>query len=729
MAASVLASLSRPTVAQAQGDALPNARASITAERVRASISVLAADSLEGRGAGYRGDSLAAAYIAGIFRRAGLAPAGDAAGPGRSYLQHFPLHPRRPTLPFQVLRSQNVLALLEGSDPVLKAEVVVVGAHYDGQGMTGQADMGRISPAVGTRDSVWNAANDNGSGVAALLTLAEALAAQQPRPHRSILFVAFGGEEHGLVGSLHYTANPAVAWERHVAMVNLEMIGWDPAQTLNVRGTATSPEWAALLELATTESGVQITTRQPELTSDTDHYGFGVRGIPAIHYGVGGSRHHYHAVTDEAERIAAAALAARTRHVLALTWRLANHSRRIPYSWKHPRDLGITGTTITAAEMSALALDGTQGGVKITAVAYGLPAQRAGVLAGDVILALNGRAIKRGEPGMRVLAEQVRSSEAGVDVPVVIARGGTRIEIGVRFEATDSARTGETTRAREPRLLGPADVNALPSAPPDHRVAYGADSLQFGELRLPAGPGPFPVVLLLHGGCWISHFANVRNTAALADALRRSGIATWNVEYRRADHPGGGWPGTFRDAAAAADHIRELARRFPLDTSRVVAVGHSAGGHLAFWLGARHKLPSRSAVSSPSPLRLAGVVSLGGPPDLATFAGPDARVCGAPVVERLMGGSPTGVPERFRLGSPAELLPLGVPQRLIVGTRDVVVPADAARAYASRAFRLGDDVRYIPVEAAGHHEVVAPTTAAWAVVQRVVLELTRPRDR
>jgi acetyl esterase/lipase len=98
--------------------------------------------------------------------------------------------------------------------------------------------------------------------------------------------------------------------------------------------------------------------------------------------------------------------------------------------------------------------------------------------------------------------------------------------------------------------LRPRDVDALPSKKADARIAYGADPLQFGELRLPAGSGPFPVGVVIHGGCWVSKFATLQNTSAMADALRDSGVATWNVEYRRLDNDGGGWPGTFADIAA-----------------------------------------------------------------------------------------------------------------------------------------------------------------------------------
>ena len=138
--------------------------------------------------------------------------------------------------------------------------------------------------------------------------------------------------------------------------------------------------------------------------------------------------------------------------------------------------------------------------------------------------------------------------------------------------------------------LSPADVNRLPSKPADARISYGPDPLQFGELRLPRGTGPFPLAVVIHGGCWVSEVATLQNTAALADALRDAGIATWNIEYRRVDNPGGGWPGTFTDVADAVDLVRVIAREHPIDLSRVVTIGHSAGAHLALWAAARGRL-------------------------------------------------------------------------------------------------------------------------------------------
>jgi acetyl esterase/lipase len=271
--------------------------------------------------------------------------------------------------------------------------------------------------------------------------------------------------------------------------------------------------------------------------------------------------------------------------------------------------------------------------------------------------------------------------------------------------------------AEEPPVKSAADAVALPRPAADHRLSYGSDPLQFGELRLPPGPGPHPVAVVIHGGCWLAEY-DLGYVSALAAALAEAGVATWSVEYRRVGNDGGGWPGTFADLAAAADHLRALAATHALDLGRVAAVGHSAGGHLALWLAARHRLAAGDPLRGPSPLPLAGVVALAGIPDLATYASPDG--CGAAVAE-LLGDEPGAVPDRLRRASPAELLPLGLPCVLVVGELDTIVPPRHAEAYAAAAAAAGDQVRVLSLPDAGHFELVAPGSAAWPAVRDAVL--------
>src|ERR1041385_7043066 len=274
----------------------------------------------------------------------------------------------------------------------------------------------------------------------------------------------------------------------------------------------------------------------------------------------------------------------------------------------------------------------------------------------------------------------------------------------------------------------PADLLKLPLPPGAHRIAYGTDPLQFGELRVPPGRGPHPVAILVHGGCWLAKLGNLDEHVTaldlvrpLASALTDAGIATWHVEYRRIDNPGGGWPGTFQDVARAADHLRKVAAEHRLDLTRVVSMGHSAGGHLAIWLAARPKLPASSELYAKDPLRLKGVVDLDGPGDLKATIPMQQRVCGAPVITQLLGGSPEERPERYREASPIEMLPLGVRQELFAGR----MFAAQTPGYEEAAKRAGDNVHSTVLPQAGHFVFLDPASAvAPQIVQaaRALLE-------
>lgn len=271
-------------------------------------------------------------------------------------------------------------------------------------------------------------------------------------------------------------------------------------------------------------------------------------------------------------------------------------------------------------------------------------------------------------------------------------------------------------------LLSVDDILSLPQPPADRRIAYGDDPLQFGELRLPDAKGPHPVAVVLHGGCWRSRYT-LEHVASFSDALVRAGIATWTLEYRRVGDPGGGWPGTFQDVAKGVDELRELPSSYALDLERVVAVGHSAGGQLVLWLGARAKLPATSPFAGGDPLPLAGVVSLAGVTDLKRALA--EGVC-ADMASQLLGGDPSTVPERYELASPVELLPLDLPLELVNGGRDPIVPADFGRDFEARARAAGDHVRLSVVEDAGHFELIAPTSSAFATVLEAVRRLLAP---
>lgn len=274
-------------------------------------------------------------------------------------------------------------------------------------------------------------------------------------------------------------------------------------------------------------------------------------------------------------------------------------------------------------------------------------------------------------------------------------------------------------RPDAPRQLTWNDLVSRPRPKCDATVAYGPHRMQMVDVWLPAGTGPHRTVLMVHGGCWQTDIADRRLMDWVADDLRGSGYAVWNIDYRGIDREGGGYPGTFLDVAAAADRLREHGPRFGLETSRVVAVGHSAGGHLASWLAARRRLPSDSPLASTDPLEVAHVISLGGLPDLEDVACSTDHGCGTYVVERLIG---EGRLDPYADTSIVRLFPLGVPHDLINGTADRIVPFRMAISYVARARAAGDRVSLHVVPGAGHVELVTPDTDAWGRAKRLVGE-------
>ncbi len=257
------------------------------------------------------------------------------------------------------------------------------------------------------------------------------------------------------------------------------------------------------------------------------------------------------------------------------------------------------------------------------------------------------------------------------------------------------------------------------------KIAYGADAKEFGDLRLPSqatfGAGPYPVAVVVHGGCWTSGVGDKTSSASLADALTKRGIATWNIEYRALGDSGGGYPGTFQDWSAATNYVRTLAATYPLDLSRVAIVGHSAGGHAALWLTARGRISAGKDLYTPNPLAIVATVDLDGPGELRAGTG-YSGICGN-AADQLMGGTPDQVPDRFAQASPSELLPLGVPQYIVSAT---FIPLAAANRYRDMAMAKGDTVTIIDQSHSGHFEMVTPGTAEEAQVETTVVGILHP---
>ena len=260
-----------------------------------------------------------------------------------------------------------------------------------------------------------------------------------------------------------------------------------------------------------------------------------------------------------------------------------------------------------------------------------------------------------------------------------------------------------------------ADLTSRPRPHADATVAYGADPMQKVDVWVPAGVGPHPVVVMVHGGCWQTSIADRSLMDWIAADLRADGVAVWNIDYRGVDRAGGGYPGTFADAAAATDLLRREGARFRLDLGRVAAVGHSAGGHLALWLAARRRLPEDSPLRAPDPLPIAHVISLGGLPDLEATAASHDNGCRTEVIAKLVGDPP-----RYADTSVPRLLPLGVPQELVNGREDLIIPFRMATDYVARATASGDVATLHTVPRTGHVELVTPDTAAWTETKRLI---------
>ncbi len=244
----------------------------------------------------------------------------------------------------------------------------------------------------------------------------------------------------------------------------------------------------------------------------------------------------------------------------------------------------------------------------------------------------------------------------------------------------------------------PASILELPPPPPGQRLAYGPDPNQFGELRVPSGPGPYPVVIFIHGGFWKAKY-DLTHAAHLCEAIAQAGLATWSLEYRRTGQPGGGYPGTLDDIRDGASFLTKLP---DLDLKKVVVAGHSAGGHLALWLAAQESLDLRAviALAPVTDLRRAKALNLGGGAAEA-FLGDHQDAIGT--------------------CSPIELLPMKIPQILIHGTEDDIVPPAQSEAFA----QASTNAKLIKLEATGHFELIDPRSTAWLTVLPCLTESFR----
>lgn len=416
------------TAARTGADLARAAASHADSAAIIADIQYLASERLEGRGTGTPGNDSAAAYIARRFASLGLRRLDS------SFEQHFvarPLaaHNESP----RSLPTQNVVALLPGTDPQLRGELVVVGAHFD---HLGRSTEGALDP--NRKDAVRRGADDNASGTAAVLELARLFAAAPPK--RSLLFVTFSGEELGLLGSEYFVTHSPLPLDSAVAMVNFDMVGRLRDDKLIVYGVATAAELPALVDSANLAPNAHRpgspwntplrVTALGDGFGPSDHSSFYARGIPVLHFFTD-LHEDYHSAGDVPSKINAAGEA----HVVDVAERviraIADRPSRLTFvrSAAPPPVAGSRqGSDVYLGSIPDMSNSAGQG-LRLTGVRAGSPAEQAGLVAGDVIVEFDGRAVK----DLYDFSDALYSHKPGDTVTLTVVRNGDRKQFTVRL--------------------------------------------------------------------------------------------------------------------------------------------------------------------------------------------------------------------------------------------------------------------------------------------------------
>ncbi len=291
--------------------ALEAGLATITKEELQEDLYALASDEFQGRGTGYDGDEISAQYIESQFAASGLLPMNE-----DGYRQKFGVNRGRGY-------SWNIVGYLPGTDPELKDEVIVIGAHYDHLGKSGSR--------------IYNGADDNGSGTVAVMEVAEAFSTIKDQLKRTIVFIAFSGEEIGLVGSGYYTRNPLFSMSDTIYMVNLDMVGWLRNKNLKFLGGGSSTYMRNLINLVSERyPGIN-----PYITSSagggSDHVPFIRANVPSV-FLHSGSTDVYHTPSDTVEKVNYDGLTEITKVAFEMVWRINEKESRTPIDWRKPEE-------------------------------------------------------------------------------------------------------------------------------------------------------------------------------------------------------------------------------------------------------------------------------------------------------------------------------------------------------------------------------------------------------
>jgi len=407
----------------------PDARVAPDTVAIRRDVEHLASDALEGRGTGTAGNDSAAAYIARRFGSLHLAtlPNGCQGSNGalqvrcdQKYFQPFIARSAAAAhagLPSE-LPSQNVVALLRGSDPALANEYVVIGAHFDHLGRSGASALDPDSA-----QAIRNGADDNASGTSAVMELARLLSRRAPR--RSVIFVTFSGEELGLLGSQRFVENAPVPTDRMVAMLNFDMVGRLRNERLIVYGVETATEMRGLVDSSAAGTGLEI-RGVGDGFGPSDHSSFYARGIPVLHFFTD-LHEDYHRATDDAHKVSAAGIGRIAALAERIVRSIADRDARLtPVRTSRPAPVSTSGRARdvylgSIPDMSAPDIPG----VRLTGVRGDSPADKAGLRAGDIIVEFDGKPVK----DLYQYTEAMQARQPGDTVKIIVLREGARVEV------------------------------------------------------------------------------------------------------------------------------------------------------------------------------------------------------------------------------------------------------------------------------------------------------------
>ena len=362
------------------GESIAQTTPQITVTDLKHRMNILASDSLAGRRTGEIGCEKAAHYIASEFKRFGLRPLDSV----KSFLQHYEFSEKMmDSTKKERTKTANVVGFLEGNDIKLKDQIVIIGAHYDHLGHGGKN-------ALDSSKALHYGADDNASGTSGVLELAEYFASHRKSLKRSLLFIAFSGEEEGLFGSINYSKNPYFPLERTQAMINMDMIGRLKDSVLIVEGMGTSPYWKELFTTLDTSKFVMRYKRDGE--GPSDHAAFYRKGIPILFYFTGLHK-DYHKATDTKDKINYEGEAQVLALVKASIDKIQSKPERISFTLV-PVDTTkkATGFKVYVGGIPDYGYDGP--GLKLSDISHGSPAEKAGLKADDVIMKFGDKEIK-----------------------------------------------------------------------------------------------------------------------------------------------------------------------------------------------------------------------------------------------------------------------------------------------------------------------------------------------